>query len=33
MEIPRTTIRGDQAVRGPRGLIAGIVCNIAMIRK
>jgi len=33
IEIPSTTIRGPQAVRGPRGLIAGIVCSTATTRK
>lgn len=33
MEIPKTTIKGAQAVRGPRGLMIGIVCRIAIARK
>jgi hypothetical protein len=33
MEIANTTIKGAQAVTGLRGLIAGIVCNIAISKK
>jgi hypothetical protein len=33
MEIPKTTIKGAQAVRGPKGLIMGMVCKIAIARK
>lgn len=33
MEIARTTIKGAQAVAGLKGLIWGIVCKIAIIRK
>jgi hypothetical protein len=33
IEMPSTTMRGPHAVRGPRGLIAGIVCSIPIIRK
>jgi hypothetical protein len=33
MEIPNTTMSGPQAVNGPRGLIAGMDCRIAMAKK
>lgn len=33
IEIPKTTIRGAQAVSGPRGLISGMDCRMPMMRK
>ena len=33
IEIPRTTPKGAQAVRGPKGLMMGIDWNMAMIKK
>ena len=33
MDMAKTTISGAQAVNGFKGLIIGIVCKIAMIKK
>lgn len=33
MDMPRTTISGAQAVSGPSGLMTGMDCKMAMIRK